>query len=125
MTASFGPIIRSFSPSSIAPSRPVRCAACCATRSALYGSMRSAGARRESSAEPLVLDALGIGDLVHMVLDRALRELEAAGGLATADAEQIAAAVDRGRASRRRRLGRRAAGAAGRHLAADAGRGPR
>jgi hypothetical protein len=36
----------------------------------------------QSSAEPLVLDALGIGDLVHMVLDRALRDLEAAGGLA-------------------------------------------
>ena len=40
----------------------------------------------QSSAEPLVLDALGVGDLVHMVLDRALRDLEAAGGLASADA---------------------------------------
>ena len=49
----------------------------------------------ESSAEPLVLDPLGIGDLVHTVLDRALRDLESAGGLASADAEAITAAVDR------------------------------
>ena len=44
----------------------------------------------QSSAEPLVLDALGIGDLVHMVLDRALRDLETGDGLASADAETIA-----------------------------------
>ncbi|HVB80750.1 MAG TPA: PD-(D/E)XK nuclease family protein [Candidatus Binataceae bacterium] len=49
----------------------------------------------QSSAEPLVLDALGIGDLVHMVLDRALRDLEAGGGLAAADAETVEAAVAR------------------------------
>ena len=49
----------------------------------------------QSSAEPLVLDALGIGDLVHMVLDRALRHLEAGGGLAAADAETVEAAVAR------------------------------
>jgi len=49
----------------------------------------------ESSAEPIVLDALGVGDLVHAILDRALRDLEAAGGLASADAAAIAAAVDR------------------------------
>lgn len=48
----------------------------------------------ESSAEPLVLDALGVGDLVHMVLDRALRDLESAGGLASADETTIIAAVD-------------------------------
>ena len=36
-----------------------------------------------------------IGDLVHMVLDRALRDLEAGGGLASADAETIEAAVAR------------------------------
>jgi hypothetical protein len=47
----------------------------------------------QSSAEPLVLDALEIGDLVHMVLDRALRDLEAGSGLASADAETIEAAV--------------------------------
>src|SRR5690606_34966403 len=47
----------------------------------------------QSSAEPLVLDALGIGDLVHMVLDRALRVLEAAGGLVSADTGTIDAAV--------------------------------
>lgn len=49
----------------------------------------------QSSAEPLVLDALGIGDLVHMVLERALRELEAGGGLAAAGAEAVEAAVAR------------------------------
>ena len=47
----------------------------------------------QSSAEPLVLDALGIGDLVHMVLDRALRDLETRGGLASAAAENVEAAV--------------------------------
>lgn len=47
----------------------------------------------QSSAEPLVLDALGIGDLVHRVLDHALRDLEAAGSLASADAETIEAVV--------------------------------
>lgn len=49
----------------------------------------------QSSAEPLVLDAPGIGDLIHMVLDRALRDLEGAGGLASADNETIGAAVNR------------------------------
>lgn len=49
----------------------------------------------QSSAEPLVLDALGVGDLVHMVLDRALRDLEARGGLASADADAVEAAVGR------------------------------
>lgn len=47
----------------------------------------------QSSAEPLVLDALGIGDLVHMVLDRALRKLETGGGLDSSDIEAIQAAV--------------------------------
>lgn len=49
----------------------------------------------QSSAEPLVLDALGIGDLVHLVLDHALRDLETGGSLAAADAETIEAAVAR------------------------------
>ncbi|ALC11375.1 PD-(D/E)XK nuclease family protein [Sphingopyxis sp. 113P3] len=49
----------------------------------------------QSSAEPLVLDALGVGDLVHLVLDHALRDLEAGGGLAAADAQTIEAAVAR------------------------------
>jgi hypothetical protein len=47
----------------------------------------------QSSTEPLVLDALSVGDLVHMVLDRALRDLESASGLASADADAIEAAV--------------------------------
>ena len=37
----------------------------------------------ESGNEPLVLDALSMGELVHMTLDRALRALEAGGGLVT------------------------------------------
>jgi hypothetical protein len=49
----------------------------------------------QSGAEPLVLDALEIGDLVHMVLDRALRVLESTGGLESADEEAIEAAVVR------------------------------
>ncbi len=48
----------------------------------------------QSSAEPLVLDALQTGDLIHLVLDHALRNLEASGGLASADAATIEAAVD-------------------------------
>jgi hypothetical protein len=78
----------------------------------------------QSSAEPLVLDALGIGDLVHMVLDRALRDLEAAGGLAAADTNHRSRG-GAGRASRRRRLGERAPGSAGRHLGAHPRRCPR
>ncbi len=47
----------------------------------------------QSSSEPLVLDALAAGELIHLVLDRALRNLEAAGGLASAEASAIDAAV--------------------------------
>ena len=48
----------------------------------------------ESGTDPLVLDALGLGDLVHMVLDRALQRLEAEGGLAAADETRIASAIE-------------------------------
>lgn len=48
----------------------------------------------ESGDDPLVLDALAMGDLVHQTLDRALRRLEANGGLAAATGQQIASAVD-------------------------------
>lgn len=48
----------------------------------------------ETSEEPLVLDPRAIGELVHMVLDRALAAVEADGGLSFATEEQIAAAVD-------------------------------
>ncbi len=47
----------------------------------------------QSSTEPLVLDALQAGDLIHLVLDRALRILEVTGGLAAADTSAIEAAV--------------------------------
>ena len=47
----------------------------------------------ESGTDPLVLDALGLGDLVHMVLDRALQRLEADGGLAAADEARITGAI--------------------------------
>jgi hypothetical protein len=47
----------------------------------------------ESGADPLVLDSLGFGDLVHTTLERALRTLEAGGGLASADLPRINAAI--------------------------------
>lgn len=47
----------------------------------------------ESGTDPLVLDALGMGDLVHMTLDLALQKLQVVGGLAKADEGQIATAV--------------------------------
>lgn len=47
----------------------------------------------QSSAEPLVLDPLQNGNLIHAVLDRALRGLEPSGGLAGADGPAIEAAV--------------------------------
>lgn len=47
----------------------------------------------ESGVDPLVLDALAMGDLVHATLDLALRTLEAVGGLAKADESQIVVAV--------------------------------
>ncbi len=48
----------------------------------------------QSGSDPLVLDALGLGDLVHMVLDRTLQRLEAEGGLAAADEARIAGAIE-------------------------------
>ena len=47
----------------------------------------------QSSAEPLMLDPLQNGNLIHAVLDRALRGLEPSGGLAAADGPAIEAAV--------------------------------
>ena len=49
----------------------------------------------ESGSEPLVLDALAQGDLVHMTLERAVRPIEAEGGLAKAGFEQIRTAVNK------------------------------
>ncbi len=48
----------------------------------------------ESGEEPLVLDAVAKGDLVHRTLERALQVLEADGGLACASEKRIADAVD-------------------------------
>jgi len=48
----------------------------------------------EIDADPLVLDALAMGDLVHQALDRALPTIEAEGGLSRASEERIASAVD-------------------------------
>ena len=48
----------------------------------------------ESGEDPLTLDALAMGNLVHQILDRVLRTLEADGGLANASENRIAAAVD-------------------------------
>ena len=47
----------------------------------------------ESGSEPLVLDALAQGDLVHMTLELALRSIEADGGLANAPLDRIETAV--------------------------------
>lgn len=49
----------------------------------------------QSSADPLVLEPLDAGELVHTVLDHALRDIEDSGGLASAEAAVIEAAVDR------------------------------
>src|SRR5690606_33540149 len=67
------------------PSRNPRCFGC---------PCRLAWRAPESGDDPLVLDALAMGDLVHQTLDRALRTLEANGGLAAATGQQIASAVD-------------------------------
>ena len=48
----------------------------------------------DSGEEPLVLDALAMGELVHRTLDRALQALEADGGLAGASEKRIATSVD-------------------------------
>lgn len=48
----------------------------------------------ESGSDPLVLDALAMGDLVHMTLDLALQGLEANGGLANAGNAAITAAIE-------------------------------
>lgn len=48
----------------------------------------------ESGEDPLTLDPLSMGDLVHQTLDLALRLLEAEGRLASAADDQIAAAVE-------------------------------
>ena len=49
----------------------------------------------QSSADPLVLEPLDVGDFVHIVLDHALRDIEGSGGLASAEIEAIVAAVNR------------------------------
>ena len=48
----------------------------------------------ESGEDPLMLDALAMGELVHQTLDRALRKLEEDGGLAGASEKRIGAAMD-------------------------------
>jgi hypothetical protein len=47
----------------------------------------------ENGKDPLVLDALAMGDLVHRTLDLALRALEAKSGL-SASAPDVFAAVE-------------------------------
>ena len=73
----------------------------------------------ENNEDPLVLDALAMGDLVHMTLERALRTLEANGGLATAAEEEDSCRrgwrCHRGCAA----LGNRASCASDRYLAAN------
>ena len=52
----------------------------------------------EAGDEPLMLEPLELGELVHGILERALGRLEAHGGLAAAPPEQIADAVAEGAA---------------------------
>jgi hypothetical protein len=48
----------------------------------------------ESDEEPLVLNNLDLGNLIHGILDRALRAIEAAGNLTTASLDEIASAIE-------------------------------
>lgn len=48
----------------------------------------------ENGTDPLILDALAMGELVHMTLDQALKTIEASGGLAAAGADRIQSAVN-------------------------------
>ena len=48
----------------------------------------------ESGDDPLMLDPVAMGNLVHQTLDRALQTLESDGGLANASDRRIAAVVD-------------------------------
>lgn len=50
--------------------------------------------RPQSNSELLVLDALGVGELVHATLDRALHNIEGAGGLASAGTATIKTTVN-------------------------------
>lgn len=50
----------------------------------------------QSGTEPIVLDALAFGNLVHLALDHALQTLEAEGGVARAKPAQVATAVHGG-----------------------------
>ena len=77
----------------------------------------------ESGEDPLVLDALAMGDLVHQTLDRALRTLEEDGGLAGASEKRIGTAMDTRRHRDRGIMGSRAGRAPARHLASHARRG--
>ena len=43
----------------------------------------------QSGSEPLALDPLSLGNLIHMILDLALKKLQAAGGLAIANETRI------------------------------------
>ena len=121
MTVSSGPIIRSFSPFSTAPSRPARFAACCAIRSASSGVYAFGWRGPESSDDPLVLDALG---------DRRSRPHDSRPRLCATSRPKAgcrvnADEIDRSGGGRSRRamsptLGERTRGPAGRHLAPHA-----
>jgi hypothetical protein len=108
-------IIRSSSPSSAAPSRPARCAACCAIRSASCGSMRSDGANRRAAPNRSCSTRSGSAILSTWFSTEpcAISKPQAALPPPTLNHRSSGGA---GGASRRRRLGERAPGSAGRHL---------
>jgi hypothetical protein len=124
MTGWCGRIIRSFSPSSAAPSRPARCAACCAIRSASCGSMRSGGANRRAAPNRSCSTRSGSAILStwFSTAPCAISKPQAALPPPTLNHRSSGGA---GGASRRRRLGERAPGSAGRHLGAHPRRCPR
>ena len=49
---------------------------------------------REENGEPLTLDSLAIGNLVHAILDRSVRAIETTGNLASASMGTITSAID-------------------------------
>ena len=71
----------------------------------------------EETEEPLTLDALAFGILVHEILQTAVSALEANGGFGKAEREVIEKAVADAVATVASRWETRAAGAAAHHLA--------
>ena len=79
MTDSFAVIIRSWWGRFNASSRRPRSSNCCAIHSAISGNTVSTGIEPSETENPLLLDALAFGNLVHATLQAAVTRLEASG----------------------------------------------